>query len=199
MTRVILIGGTSHAGKTTLAEAIAERLEWPHVSTDSFARHPGRPWKSDAKPFVPDDVAQHYLSLTVDELITDVLRHYKSMWPGIETLVQDRASDQSAEPLILEGSALWPESVATLEINSVSAIWLTTSGELLKSRIRSSSRFEHVPPVEQALIDKFIARSVRYNELMMETIQRLGLVSVNVEPEEPIDDLVERCLAQLVG
>ena len=41
--RVLLIGGPSHTGKSTLAETLAAELGWNHVSTDSMARHPGRP------------------------------------------------------------------------------------------------------------------------------------------------------------
>lgn len=37
-TRVILIGGSSHTGKSALAEVIGARLGWRHVSTDSLAR-----------------------------------------------------------------------------------------------------------------------------------------------------------------
>lgn len=43
-TRVILIGGSSHAGKSTLAQALAAELGWSYGSTDKRARHPGRPW-----------------------------------------------------------------------------------------------------------------------------------------------------------
>ena len=43
--RVVLIGGTSHVGKSTASELLAGTLGWAHVSTDSLARHPGRPWK----------------------------------------------------------------------------------------------------------------------------------------------------------
>ena len=44
--RVILIGGTSHAGKSTLGLSLAEKLGWDYLATDSLARHPGRPWKN---------------------------------------------------------------------------------------------------------------------------------------------------------
>jgi hypothetical protein len=42
--RVVLIGGTSNVGKSTLAQAVAERLGFEYLSTDGLARHPGRPW-----------------------------------------------------------------------------------------------------------------------------------------------------------
>jgi len=119
--RVILIGGSSNVGKSTLAQSLALKLEWSHVSTDSLARHPGRPWKTRLKT-VPEDVAEHYLSLSVDELLADVLRHYRSMWHGIEAMVTLHATDISTDRLILEGSALWPGSVATLDLDDVGAI-----------------------------------------------------------------------------
>ncbi len=39
----ILIGGTSHAGKSTLAQSLAAKLGWNYLSTDKLARHPGKP------------------------------------------------------------------------------------------------------------------------------------------------------------
>lgn len=39
--RVILIGGSSHSGKTTLAETLSAKLGASLVATDSLARHPG--------------------------------------------------------------------------------------------------------------------------------------------------------------
>ena len=111
--RVILIGGSS------------QKLGWRAASTDGLARHPGRPWKKKPER-VPNHVAEHYLSLSVEELITDVLRHYRSMWPGIESLVTSHATDLATYRLVLEGSALWPETVATLDLDSVASIcpWL---------------------------------------------------------------------------
>ena len=41
--KLILIGGTSHTGKSTLARQLAEELGWNYLSTDQLARHPGRP------------------------------------------------------------------------------------------------------------------------------------------------------------
>ncbi|MGD1875429.1 MAG: hypothetical protein ACFB02_20525 [Mastigocoleus sp.] len=36
--RIILIGGTSHAGKSTLGQALAITLGWDYCSTDKLAR-----------------------------------------------------------------------------------------------------------------------------------------------------------------
>ena len=69
--RVILIGGSSNVGKSTIAQSMALKLGWSYLSTDSLARHPGRPWRVGQRA-VPEHVVDHYRSLSVDELFTDV-------------------------------------------------------------------------------------------------------------------------------
>jgi 2-phosphoglycerate kinase len=132
--RVILIGGSSNVGKSAIAQSLALKLGWSHISTDSLARHPGRPWRVKQKN-VPEHTVEHYISLSINELFKDVLQHYKSLWPDIETIITAHATDVSSDRLILEGSALWPEFVATLDIKNVTAIWLTASNGLFQKRI----------------------------------------------------------------
>lgn len=56
---IILIGGTSHTGKSTLAEFLAAELESINISTDKLALHPGRPWKERPEE-IPLHVKEHY-------------------------------------------------------------------------------------------------------------------------------------------
>ena len=70
--KLILIGGTSHVGKSTVGRRLAEDLGWNYLSTDQLARHPGRPWRADGGQ-IPDDVAEHYSSLSVSDLVDTVL------------------------------------------------------------------------------------------------------------------------------
>ena len=107
--KVILIGGSSQAGKSTLSESLAATLGWTRLSTDSLARHPGLPWRP-APEKVPKHVAEHYLCLSVDDLIDDVLRHYKvNVWSKVEAIIASRSNDPSTTGIVVEGSALWPE------------------------------------------------------------------------------------------
>ena len=98
----------------------------------------------------------------------------------------------------MEGSALWPESVATLNLDAIAAIWLTASDTLFETRIYNASQFENAKSQEKMMIQKFLERTLRYNQLMMEAVNRLGLISVNVESKSSIDDLSTLCL-QLTG
>lgn len=170
--RVLLIGGTSNVGKSTVAEVVAQRLGFGHRSTDHLARHPGRPWRT-ADREVPPHVAEHYSTLAVDELISSVLGHYERLWPRIEELVH------TADGLVLEGSAIWPERVAKL--TGVRCVWLTADDATIRDRVHDGGGYATATADEQALMDKFLARSVRFQELMLANVERLGLRRVEVD------------------
>ena len=195
-TRVILIGGSSHSGKSALSESIAANLGWNRISTDTLARHPGRPWRP-APEKVPDHVAEHYLSLSVDELIKDVLRHYRvNVWPKVEKIVASHINDPSRAGLIIEGSALWPELVATLNFDNIATLWLTASEAIFRQRIRDESLYQAKSLRERRMIDKFLQRTLVYNAQMIEVANRQGFSLVDVQ-QSNLAELTQRCLSIL--
>ena len=193
--RVILIGGSSHAGKSTVAARLAERPGWTKVSTDTLARHPGRPWKT-APDVVPRHVAEHYLDLDVDELIASVLAHYRSLRPMIEYLVRWHAGNEAVERLVLEGSAVWPEGLAGMGAPGVAGVWLTGADALFEERIRRESRYDEADTRGRAMIDKFIGRTLRFNRVMMDEVLRLGLPFVEVGPSTDLREVAEQCASR---
>jgi 2-phosphoglycerate kinase len=195
-TRVILIGGSSHAGKSTLAEAVAGRLGWAWRSTDKLARHPGRPWNHQGE--VKPHVAAHYAELSPEELIEDVLAHYRqNVLPQVAELIHVHATDDAAGPLVLEGSALWPAEVAELDLEGVKALWLTASDELLTARIHAESRYAEATPTGKYLTDKFLARTLLYNRQMVAACAQLDLPVCDVEAYPDTHQLTEHCLSLL--
>ncbi len=191
--RVILIGGSSHSGKSALSESIAENLGWNRISTDTLARHPGRPWRPDPEK-VPDHVAEHYLSLPADELIADVLHHYRvNVWPKVEEIVTSHINDPSQAGLIIEGSALWPELVATLNFDNIAALWLTASETVFRQRIHDESLYHSKSRQERRMIDKFLERTLVYNAQMIEVANRHGFILVDVQ-QSNLTELTQRCL-----
>lgn len=195
--RVLLIGGTSHTGKTTLARALAAQLGYRYQATDKLARHPGRPWRTPPEQ-APPHVADHYLSLSLDALITDVLRHYReNVWSQVVALVEATVADPDLAGLVIEGSALWPEQAPALLSLEVAGLWLTASDDLLRARIYRSSDYPTRSPRGRAMIDKFLARTCRYNALMMDAVRRRGLTSIDVTAASGVPELVQLCLATL--
>ena len=85
--KVILVGGTSHTGKSTLASALADRQSRDLLSTDRMARHPGRPWGQQ----LPGHVAAYYEARDGATLANEVLRHYReNVWPIASAIVRAR-------------------------------------------------------------------------------------------------------------
>ncbi|WP_204163059.1 AAA family ATPase [Streptomyces sp. CS131] len=195
--RVVLIGGTSNTGKSTVAEAVAERLGFEHRSTDGLARHPGRPWRTSERE-VPPHVAEHYGTLTTDELIASVLAHYERLWPRIEELITDHA--QAGSPgLVLEGSALWPERVARLTAPRTAAVWLTADATVVHDRVRAAGRYKEATEGERLLIDRFLARTDRYQALMVDAVDALGLERIDTGGGRTVAELADAVLAAVEG
>jgi 2-phosphoglycerate kinase len=186
-----MIGGTSNTGKSTVAGAVADRLGFTHRSTDLLARHPGRPWRTPERE-VPPHVAEHYATLAVDELTDSVLAHYERLWPRIEELI---AAHATGPGLVLEGSALWPDRVAALDAPHAAAVWLTADEAVVRARIRAGGRYEAATREERLLMDKFLARSVRYQELMVAAVDRLGLARVDVAADMSVPEVADAVLA----
>ena len=172
---------------------------WPSSSagrtaTDMLARHPGRPWKP-APEQMPPHVDEHYRTLPVDALITDVVRHYRvNVWPQIEEIVARHATDPTGGGLVLEGSAILPELADGLNHDTVAMVWLTAEDELFRARIYAESGYAGKTAAEQALIDKFLARTCRFNRRLEQEIEQHGLtglaVSDGVDTVRTIRDLL---------
>ena len=192
---MVLIGGTSNTGKSTVAGAVAERLGFEHRSTDLLARHPGRPWRTPERE-VPPHVAEHYATLPVDELIDSVLAHYARLWPRIEELITEHAGHATGPGLVLEGSALWPERVAALDLPHTAAVWLTADETVVRARIRAGGRYDEATEQERFLMDRFLARSLRYQSLMADVVERLGLARVDVGTDRSVSEVADAVLAQ---
>ena len=195
---MILIGGTSHTGKSSLAVVLAASEGWISHSTDSLARHPGRPWATPPAE-VPALVSDYYLSLPTEAQIVDMLNHYRSLWPEIEALARWHASRPGAERLVLEGSALLPDLVATLELDEIASVWLVANEELIRQRIRQESQYSSMEPRQRKLVDRFVERSVTFNCLVAEACGQHGRHRIDVDPGLSPKDLSDAVSRELIS
>lgn len=197
--RVVLIGGTSNAGKSSVARVVAERLGFECRSTDRLARHPGRPWRTPDRE-VPPHVREHYGTLTTDELIDSVLAHYDRLWPRIQELVTAHATGADGAPgLVLEGSALWPVPVAGLQVPHTGAVWLSAEASVLRARIRTAGAYDEAADAERQLMDSFLARTERYQRLMRDAVARLGLDTVDSGDGRGVPAVADAVLAAVTA
>lgn len=172
--KLILIGGTSHVGKSTLGQRLAEELAWNYLSTDQLARHPGRPWKVGDR-VVPDDVVEHYTTLSVPELAESVLLHYQSnVWPIIDAIVKSRLNNPFDIGLVFEGSAILPQLYCNAEYSRVSAIWLTAPHSLIAERVKQNSKYAGATATARQLVDAFLERSIALDGTITESAEVNG-------------------------
>jgi len=188
--KVLLIGGTSHVGKSTFGRKLASELGWNHLSTDQLARHPGRPWRDDDTA-IPDDVVAHYSELTTAELVDSVMQHYQqNVWPVVDAIARSHVNNPYDPCLVFEGSAILPESALASNFERVGWIWLTAADELITQRVLESSRFTARGDDEKQLVDAFLERTLSFNEDIMNSVQKLQLQSLDVSSPDAYDQLL---------
>ena len=180
---IVLIGGTSHTGKSTLATFLAQKSGLKNISTDTLARHPGRPWKERPEE-IPLHVQEHYFNLSVNELIADVVKHYEKIWPIVQSVIE-----KNANGLILEGSALLPKLIEKISSKKITAIWVTANNAFLKDRIYKSSNYFKKSTREKYLIDKFVERTIAFNDLILKEAKSFKFPVVEVQNYINIEDL----------
>lgn len=187
---VLLIGGTSHLGKSTLGQRLADELGWNHLTTDRLARHPGRPWREDGTG-VPAEVTSHFLSGSPAELVESVRRHYESnVWPIVDAIVRSHLDNPFDPCLVLEGSAILPRLAHAARRPGVACVWLTAREPVLVERIRESSRWDSRSAAERRSIDAFVARALAFDRFVTESAARLGERCVDVSTGDVFDELL---------
>lgn len=183
-TKIVLIGGTSHVGKSTLGQQLADALGWDYQSTDQLARHPGRPWRTEDRA-VPEHVAHYYAGTSSAELLQSVLMHYRTnVWPIVDAMVRSRLRNRFDHPLVLEGSAILPNQISLAAYDRVRAVWLCASEEVITARIKASSGYESATPADRRLVDAFIGRSIGFNALVRTDALANSLVVLDADSDQ---------------
>tara|TARA_B100000378_G_scaffold218408_1_gene181702 strand:+ start:296 stop:859 length:564 start_codon:yes stop_codon:yes gene_type:complete len=180
---VILIGGTSHAGKSSLAARIAGKRGWTQQSTDMLARHPGRPW-----PEPRPEIAEFYSQLSPDTAHWLLLAHHENMRPMIGRVIGDARS--RGRNLVLEGSALRPEYMADWASETVHCLFLHAEPDHIAERIYANSRYHEQAGSQRALIDAFITRSLIDNNAGLESARKHGIRIVSATTDEAATELL---------
>ena len=73
------------------------------------------------------------------------------------------------------------------------ALWLSASDDLFQARIYASSGYDALKGDERTLVDKFLERTIVYNERMLQAVSRLGLARVQIDATES-DALIHTCM-----
>lgn len=188
----ILIAGTSHVGKSTLAEKLADRLGWEAMSTDKLGRHPGRPWLA-----VPPEVIEFYERLTPETIHWFLKVHHENMWRQIRPMIE--VARQAGRRLVLEGAALRPEYVAPLLTDDMVVVLLYADDNFLLARMRAAASYEARDAGERRIIDAFIDRSLRENAALQAAAREAGFRMIDAADAPAMADLADELAARAAG
>lgn len=167
--KVILIGGTSHVGKSTVAAALADARTASLISTDGLSRHPGRPWRSDDA--LPADVIAYYSQNATesgrrDFFLDDIWRHCATrVGPIVAAITACRLDNPYDRPTIIEGSAILPNRH---DRATVRVYYLTLPDALVIERVRQNSGYAERDDAERLLIDTFLERALDFQSRLIE-------------------------------
>lgn len=179
----ILIAGTSHVGKSTLAGLLSEKLGCEAISTDSLARHPGRPW-----PGIPAPVEDYYTQLSAETIHWFLKVHHQNIWPLIRSLIDNTSG--TGNPAIFEGAALRPEFISPLLGGTVAGVFLHAGNDFLLERMRSHAQYDDATASQRRIMDAFIERSLRENTEMLASAQQHNVAVVDVTKPQALETLV---------
>ena len=197
--RVLLIGGAPMSGKTSVARLLASKLNYCCLSTDDLgeAVRAVTNVATDPRFHLMDgyDYREYYIARSLDELIEDIRLGHEALWPAVEAVIRKHST--WAEPVVIEGWALWPERVSKILFKDVAALWLIPGEETLRDRIINSVDFYGGASDEKSMIRKYLERSFWYNSHLKETIERLDLDAIYLPDDATLDEIISLCLEKL--
>jgi hypothetical protein len=188
----LLIAGSSHVGKSSLAAELSQALGWPVVSTDSLARHPGRPW-----PVPPPHVAEFYAQLSDQSIFQFLRHHHDNMRPLLERALPDRIAQGS--PCIWEGSALRPDYFAAALGPQTHMICLAAPAAVLRQRMHANSGYDGLPPDHRRLVDRFLTRSLTDNAALTAAAKSQNIDCIDTSDEAAFTLAKTRLIETLRG
>jgi len=130
---IILIAGSSHSGKTVLAQRLLERYQYPYLSLDHLKMGLIR---SGQTTLTPMD----------DELLTDYL------WPIAREMI--KTAIENEQNLIVEGCYIpfdWAQDFDERYLSQIRHVWLVMTERYIRSQW--ADIVAHASDVEQRLDD----------------------------------------------
>lgn len=138
---IVLIAGTSHTGKTLLAQKLLRKYGWPYLSIDHLKMGLIRSGQTDLTPLSDDDALTAYL------------------WPIVREMVKTAA--ENGQNLIVEGCYIpfdWQKDFAPEYRAHIRYICLVMSEDYIRSHFDDIRR--HANAIERRAEDECTMESV---------------------------------------
>lgn len=184
--RVIVIGGAPMTGKSTLARRLAAREGYAWLSTDDIGQAVRAVTAADTHPSFHymdgSDYREYYIATPIEQLISDAVHYCRAMQPALAAMIAAHLAWGS--PIVIEGWACLPRSLAALRSTGMTAAWLVAGPGVLEQRVRANVDFYRGASDEEAMIRQFIARSAWIDARIRREAHELALTTVPVEVDD---------------
>ena len=164
--QVLLIGGSSGTGKTTIASQIAKSEQISHLLVDDIRMALQATITAAQQPDLHYFLTLNDLaSLPAERFIEGFMRVGNALAPALEAIVSHHLAVPSAGRLIIEGDGILPTTIATMQLTG-----LNGQADLkLREKLRTIFLVEDD---ENALLANFIRRDRGFNQAVNEVQRR---------------------------
>ncbi len=168
---VILIAGTSHTGKTVLAQKLLEQYHYPYLSLDHLKMGLIR---SGNTALTPSD----------DEALTEYL------WPIVREMI--KTAIENRQNMIVEGCYIpfnWAESFEESYRKDIKSLWLIMTEEYIESHF--GDILAHANDAEQRLDDSGLTKQwlTEDNRHNLDGCRRWGCDYILIDRQYEIGEL----------
>ncbi len=176
---VILVGGSSHVGKTLIAQRLMEHYKFPYLSLDHLKMG-----------FIR--------SGTMDLDVEDDLRTRYRMWPFVAEIV--KTVIENGQNLIVEGCYIpgeWTEAFTEEYLRQIRCVFIVMSEEYLRTRMDDVVR--HADAIEKRGNDEVDPeRLIRCSMNFKADCVRNGIPMIEIDGEYDLRDILDRAI-RLIG
>lgn len=169
---IILIGGSSHVGKTLLAQKLLEKYSFPYISLDHLKMGFIRTGKTELT--VEDDFEMRYF-----------------LWPFAAEII--KTAVENSQNLILEGCYIpgeWRESFSEEYLNEIHCVFITMSERYIRSHPDDIEIFASV--IEKRLDDEVdIPRLIKCSENFRNDCAKFDIPCLDIDGDYDINRILE--------
>jgi len=177
--RVLWLGGSTCAGKTTVARLLAaEHGLRLYSCDDAFEEHRrrARPERHPGFCRIMDLSGPELCALPVDQQVDGLLGFYQDQ---MEMIVEDLLQLPGSGPILAEGSGLLPELVAPLLNDPGNALWMIATPEFRRRRYPERGSWVREAPDD--VFERWMERDDILAARRSERAAALGLAVLTVD------------------
>ncbi len=177
---IYLIGGSSHVGKTLMAQRLMERRRVPYVCLDHMKMAFIRSGRTKLTPY--DDYDMRYF-----------------LWPFAAEWI--RTAIENQQELILEGCYIpkeWKESFSEEELSQIRSVFIVMSEDYLRAHFDDVEK--HACAIEQRKSDELdLERLIICSREFKEDCEENGTPVLEIDSDYEPEDIADRAEDILFG